>query len=305
MLLLSLIKLLTIKLINSLTMDLEAESLMEIARKLLQKAEFVSLVGEILIKPAVTEALDSKIEEANKKIDGLSEKLLSVTEKLGAAERRIQQLEAYSRRNCLTISGVPEHEAEDTDQLVLDIAKSAGVILSPDDIDVSHRLGRKGAKPRSLIAKFVTRNVREKLYNSRRDKTVSRVRHHPVLTEDVLRSTYISECLTPQTQQLLFVCRQLKREQRLWAAYTTNGRVKIKMAEDQAPKFIDSMEQIEEMAGEQWVRDVLESPRRDNPPAGQSQGRSGGTSRVPVPTGNRRQGGGRADQRRQPSRGSR
>ena len=177
---------------------------------------------------------------------------------------------------------------------MLDVAKSAGVLLSPDDIDVSHRLGRRGTKPRSLIVKFVTRNVREKVFNARRDKAANRVNNHPVLTEDVLRNTFISECLTPQAQQLLFLCRQLRREQRLWAAYTTNGRVKIRMAEDQAPKAIDGLDQIEEIAGHQWVRDLLEAPRRDSdttPPATRSQGHSG--SKVPLPT------------RRQPSRGSR
>ena len=275
---------------------MQAEDFMETARELLLRPEFITLVSDKLIKPAVAEALESKIAEANQKIADLDEKFRAVTEKLSAAEQRIQQLEAYSRRNCLTITGVPEREREDTDQLVLDVAKSADVLLSPDDIDVSHRLGRRGPKPRSLIVKFVTRNVREKLFNARRDKTANRVNNHPVLTEEVLRNTYISECLTPQAQQLLFVCRQLKREQRLWAAYTTNGRVKIRMAEDQAPRTIDSMDQIEEIAGHQWLRDLLEAPRRDSatttPTATtRSQGRSG--SKVPLPT------------RIQPSRGSR
>ena len=79
---------------------------------------------------------------------------------------------------------------EDTDQLVIDVAKSAGVLFSPDDIDVSHRLGRRGPKPRSVIVKFVTRNVREKVFNARRDKTASTVNNHTVLAEEVLRNTY-------------------------------------------------------------------------------------------------------------------
>ena len=77
------------------------------------------------------------------KLVELKEELSAATQKLSAAERKIQQLEAYSRRNNLTISGIPETEGEDTDRLVLDVAKSAGVMLSPDDIDVPHRLGRQ------------------------------------------------------------------------------------------------------------------------------------------------------------------
>ena len=272
---------------------MKLEVMLETARQLFREPEFIALVSEKLIKPAISDALDIKIAETNKKIDDMNDKFIAMTEKLEAAERKIQQLEAYSRRNCITISGVPETDGEDTDQLVLDIAKSAGVILSPDDIDVSHRLGRKGKKHRALIAKFVTRNVREKVFNARRDKTANRVRNHQVLTEEVLRNTFISECLTPQAQQLLFVCRQLKREDRLWAAYSTNGRIKIKVEQDQTPKTIDSLAQIEELAGHQWVQNLLQSPRRDTEdtaPAGRRPERGG--SRVPVAT------------RQQPVRGS-
>ena len=101
--------------------------------------------------------------------------------------------------------------------------------------------------------------MREELFNARRDKTAARIRCHPVPTDEAAERLHQRKSDT-QAQQLLFVCRQLEREHRLWAAYTTNGRVKIKLAEDHAPRSIDAISQIEEFAGQQWVRDLLESP---------------------------------------------
>ena len=77
---------------------------------------------------------------------------------------------------------------------------------------------------------FVTvMSKRRCTYNSRRGKTVSRVGNHPVITENILRNIYISECLAPQIQQLLLVCRQLKRERAAAVICPQDGRVKIRV----------------------------------------------------------------------------
>ena len=69
-------------------------------------------------------------------------------------------MEAYSRRNCLTISGVPEREGEATDQLVADIAKAAGVTIALTDLDRSHRIGQqKRGRHRNIVVKLLSYNV--------------------------------------------------------------------------------------------------------------------------------------------------
>lgn len=234
-------------------------------RELFLEPEFVNQFRENIVTPAIAEALNLKMEEMNSRVDGLKKELSAVTQKLGAAERKIQQLEAYSRRNNLTITGVPETDGENTDQIVLDVAKSAGVMLSPDDIDVSHRVGRSGTtnnnKPRSLIVKFLSHNVREKLFSARKEKSASRVHAHPLLTTETLRNIYISENLTPENQKLLFVCRKLKAKSQVWAAYSTNGRVKVRLGQAQPPILIECITDIEQLVGETAVREILDEPR--------------------------------------------
>ena len=55
---------------------------------------------------------------------------------------RIDDLEQYSRRNCLLFLGIEERDDEDTDALVLDVCNSElEVEVSLEDIERSHRLG--------------------------------------------------------------------------------------------------------------------------------------------------------------------
>ena len=70
--------------------------------------------------------------------------------------KKIDDLEMYSRRNCVRIFGIPETET-DTDKVVLDIAGELEVPLTASEVAVSHRVGKPSAssdsKPRAIIAR--------------------------------------------------------------------------------------------------------------------------------------------------------
>ena len=57
---------------------------------------------------------------------------------------RIDDLEQYSRRNCLPFVGIEERDDEDTDALVLDVCNSElEVEVSLEDTERSHRLSSR------------------------------------------------------------------------------------------------------------------------------------------------------------------
>ena len=58
-------------------------------------------------------------------------------------EEKVNVLEQYGRRQNLEISGIPEKEGENTNKLVIEVAKLANVELSPKQISISHRLPPK------------------------------------------------------------------------------------------------------------------------------------------------------------------
>lgn len=104
--------------------------------------------------------LEKKLAERDREISNLKSQL----------EEKTDQLEMYSRRNCLRIFGVEETENEDTDRLVIEkVANKISVNLSLQDIDRSHRVGRQvTGKNRPIIVKFVSYRKRNEMFRSKR-----------------------------------------------------------------------------------------------------------------------------------------
>jgi len=100
--------------------------------------------------------------------------------KLQAAADRVEALEAYSRRDNLTISGLPAWYYENTSR-----EESAGLPntsversvpklfneqlgVQPTNISVAHRLKRQGDSAPTTSVKFTNREAMEAVYASRR-----------------------------------------------------------------------------------------------------------------------------------------
>ena len=172
--------------------------------KCFQDDTFIAQLQEKLLAPIVNRHVTEAVRTRDQEIERLRTQLT-------AARNELDSLEQYSRRNTLTISGIPETDREDPDALVIDLAKAAGVTVTVADLDRSHRVGpMKRSRPRQIIAKFVFFNKRQELLESRRSLRAGRVQRHPILTEQVLAQTFIAENLTKKNQLILFVARQLR-----------------------------------------------------------------------------------------------
>lgn len=153
--------------------DLE-ESVKRVVKESLQDAATLQVLTN-LIRESVTNAvvaeLQKTIEENNKVISDLKTTLETRDKKIEALENKIDNLEQYQRRQCLRIFGVAEEVTEDTDKIVMDVAKRIGVDVQPHDIDRSHRVGRRdngNNRPRPIIAKFVSYRKRSELFTNKR-----------------------------------------------------------------------------------------------------------------------------------------
>lgn len=115
----------------------------------------------------------------------LMDAIHDVQEQLNAVkvstEDQLDELETYSRRNCLLLHGLAEEAGEDTDCIALTainemVLKDSEVKLSMLDIDRSHRLGRphksvaeavkKGTRP--LIVKFTSYRARHLVFSNKK-----------------------------------------------------------------------------------------------------------------------------------------
>ena len=102
----------------------------------------------------------------------LKAELLKSTNELKLLKKSLNDLEQYTRRDCLEIRGIPlpstSTDVDQTDNVVLKIGKKIGVPMQKSDISISHRIpSRKQFNdegypiPPAIIVKFVKRQPRE------------------------------------------------------------------------------------------------------------------------------------------------
>lgn len=194
------------------------------------------------IKSIVLEAVNDLIAPLKDEIRALKEEVSGLKLANEQLEKRLIQseydkdsLEQYSRRNSVRISGVPESEQENTDEIILKIARDLGVELEKSEIDRSHRVGRHltqgpiigrtakaSRRHRDILVKFATYNARQRLFSKRKELRDS------MTTKNV----FINEDLTKPRSKLLFDARSLVRGNCLKAAYSSDGRIFIRDKSD-------------------------------------------------------------------------
>lgn len=96
------------------------------------------------------------------------------TNEFNHVEEEFNNLEQYSRRDCLEIRGVPVQRDQDTNALVVNIGRRMGVEVKGDDISTSHGLPimNRGRDARSrilsIIVKFVRWDGRYKIFKAKK-----------------------------------------------------------------------------------------------------------------------------------------
>ena len=154
------------------------EKLVPLTKKIEETNTAITFINhkyeEILCKLSAYESERKELMNENK---CLKSQLLATTNKLNVMAEEINNLEQYSRRECVEIRGIPlptnQSIKENTDNIVIKVANLIGVKIKNEDISVSHRLqtsksykGRNKEMP-PIIVKFTRRNIKESLYKAR------------------------------------------------------------------------------------------------------------------------------------------
>lgn len=140
--------------------------------------------------------------------------------RVGVRSREINDLEQYTRRNSVRINGIPDEPSEDmrgTEIKVIGLFRDKlGLTISPDNIDICHRMGSyRKDKRRQIIVKFVQRkNALEVLYHRRKLKG---------------QGVSIGEDLTRPNFELL---KSLNNVDWVKEAWSKEGRIYAKSVED-------------------------------------------------------------------------
>ena len=195
--------------------------------------EVRQLKQSIMEKDNTIDALQSQISdlmENDKTIDSLRSQISDLADKN-------DDLEQYTRRNSLRISGIPEEASEDCLVKTLDALNDSLSLdppLAPSDIDRIHRTGRPRTdnKPRAMLIKFVAYRQRQRVTGNRKKLDGSDI--------------YLNEDLTRKRNQLFWSARKAKKDGKIKNCTTLDGRISIR---DLANKthFIKNEEDLNEI----------------------------------------------------------
>lgn len=205
--------------VNSLV-DTKVQSSLQPYLDLIKKQEAAIQAKDITIQAQDVEINDLKVQLAAAKSTVPSKDPDDFSTPTARTMRILQSLdhhEQYSRRNTLRLTGVKVklNTGQNTDDLVIDIARKVGVTLDISDIDRSHWNSPDDQnKGRELIVKFVRHRERTEFISQR-----AKLR----ATDDKYSSIYINEDLTKIRYSLLREMINAKKKGKLFSVWTYDG----------------------------------------------------------------------------------
>ncbi|KAI5708228.1 hypothetical protein M8J77_018592 [Diaphorina citri] len=143
---------------------------------------------------------------------------------------KINQLEQYSRRNCVLLHGVPEQAGEDCVNVVLKVFHDMKLDIQFCHIDRTHRIGpqRNSDKTRAIIVKFCSYFHKHLVFSQKKVLKGSGV--------------YVSESLTKVNFNILQEAKKIFSLQNVW---TLDGRIIIK--HDSRKFTVTSLQQLHDL----------------------------------------------------------
>lgn len=212
------------------------------------------LEGRLFDKEEENDKLKKEIYTLNKEIDEQKTENHNLSEQLETinltTESKLNDIEQYSRKNNIRISGIPEigiESAETTTGLVVQKLNSSieALNLKIDDIDVAHRLGKKqNGTHRQIIIKFHSRMKRDTILKNRR----------------VFKNTniFVSEDLT-KTNQHVLACIRKKSPDEVDRSWSKGGRLFYKAKSDPDTVIEVTFKEFQQWIDLPWPKRVADS----------------------------------------------
>ena len=198
-----------------------------------------------------TNTLGKKHAQLTKIADSLAERANRV-EQAVRIDGAIDEVQQYSRRDCLEITGIPILPEENPKQRIKEIGTLIDVNVEDANLAAAHRLpDTKNVKHR-LIVKFVHRDKREEMYKKRRNLIGKNISNLPSVQAAMgLAATsnnkiHINESLTGYRKQLFGRINDFKRKNNYKYLWTANGKIMLKAQDSSQTKSFVTHEEFED-----------------------------------------------------------
>ena len=184
----------------------------------------------------------------------LSNTILQLEGKISNLKKTCNELEQYSRRECLEIHGIPlppreRNIKENTNELVIKIGDMVGVPVGPVDISVSHRIptsqnyqGKRSIP--AIIVKFARRNTKESFYRARKELRGLTTKDLGFSDEN---NIFINESLTEANKELFKATLKVKKDCSYEYIWTSNGKIYLRKERDSSAILIKNEEELNKL----------------------------------------------------------
>ena len=163
-------------------------------------------------------------------------------------QEKVDSLEQYGRRLNLEIVGVPFKEEENTNQIVVEVAKLLHVPLSSEQISTSHRLqtrsklnNRKTDASPPIIVRFLSRDVRNQFFANRKFARSANLKDFFVKGTEKL---FVNENLTQSRKKLFWQVKQKAKANNYKYYWTVNGNIYVRNSSESDPLLIKNVNDL-------------------------------------------------------------
>lgn len=199
----------------------------------------------------------SKLDEANKAMndinkncntlkkenDELKKKNAELTNDVKMLKIKMKNLEQYSRKNNVEVSGVPASNGENVKQLVKDIGAAINVVVREEDVMAAHRVPTYNReKAPSLIIQLHNRTLRDNWLKGFKD--LKNLTANKINNSFPQSRVYVSEHLTPDNKMLLRITKQKCKEVGYQYSWVKEGKIYVRRASQEKSIKIEDYDDL-------------------------------------------------------------
>lgn len=186
----------------------------------------------------------SEIKKENLQIHAKNKQM---SKELIELQDRVRNLEQYSRRNNIEISGIPSSPNEDVKTILQDVGAAIGLEMQPGEVTAAHRIPtfRKDRSP-SMVVQFRERSIRDVwIAKFREKKTLTAYQVNKQFPQQ--QRVYINEHLSPDNKQFLSSLKRKCRELNYAFVWCREGKFFVRKNEGGKVQRVVSFHEIENL----------------------------------------------------------
>ncbi|KAH7958862.1 hypothetical protein HPB49_006037 [Dermacentor silvarum] len=145
-----------------------------------------------------------------------------------ALQRKVADLEQYSRINNLEIKGVPYTQGDDCTAILTAIGDKINCTVSATDVDTVHRVPAMSVH-KNIIVRFCSGTKKTEFMKARRARKKSR---SVGFSGENTKAIFVNEHLSPDNKRLFFKAFALKKEKGWQFIWTENCQIKVRKSPD-------------------------------------------------------------------------